>query len=182
LFANASRFYYLFQQHTNLDRAEKDGMIRGKLAYCNHIITTLGPDIGLLLLDARGERTKYQVCSKESYNRVFHEMHQRLPITVKHFLILTGVPLIYPRLTLFEKAMDIAASFNLATLVGRTGVLGDIIASQLNEWNGDPELLDDMNDRKLIQKTIYICIYSRNLYNLYRLDRHKPSRGTKNLY
>jgi hypothetical protein len=60
---------------------------------------------------------------------------------------LTGVPLIYPRLTLFEKAMENLADLNLATLAGWTGTLG-VISSQLNEWNGDPELLDDMNDRK----------------------------------
>lgn len=33
-------------------------------------------------------------------------------------------------------------------LVGKTGALGDIIGNSLNKWNGDPELLDDMNDRK----------------------------------
>jgi hypothetical protein len=148
LFANASRFYYTFQQHTTIERAERDAMIRGKLATCNHIITTLGPDIGLLALDARGEREKYNVCTPHSYNVVFNEMYKRMPPTIKHFMVLTGVPLVYPRLTLFEKVMESAASFNLATLAGETGALGNIIGGQLNHWNGDPELLDDMNDRK----------------------------------
>ncbi|KAI9470847.1 MAG: hypothetical protein EXX96DRAFT_531384 [Benjaminiella poitrasii] len=146
LFANASRFYYAFQQHTNMERAESDGMIRGSKPSCNHILTTLGPDIGFLSLDARGERTKYDVCTQQSYDTLFREMYRRLPPTIKHFMVLTGVPLVYPRLTLFEKAMESAASFNLATLAGKTGTLGDIISGQLNEWNGDPELLDDMND------------------------------------
>ncbi|KAG2209010.1 hypothetical protein INT46_000780 [Mucor plumbeus] len=146
LFANASRFYYAFQHHTSIERAERDGMIRGNLPTCQHILTTLGPSIGLLSLDARGERTKQQVCTQKSYDILFREMYKRMPPTVKHFMVLTGVPLIYPRLTLFEKAMESAASFNLATLAGKTGTLGDIISGQLNEWNGDPELLDDMND------------------------------------
>jgi hypothetical protein len=68
--------------------------------------------------------------------------------TVKHLLVLTGVPLIYPRLTLFENLMDGASNFNLATIAGKTGALGDMIKGSLNVWNGDPELLDDMNDRK----------------------------------
>ncbi|KAI8643106.1 hypothetical protein BD408DRAFT_365282 [Parasitella parasitica] len=146
LFANASRFYYAFQNHTNIERAERDGMIRGELPTCNHILTTLGPSIGLLSLDARGERTKRQVCTQKSYDKLFTEMYRRMPSTVKHFMVLTGVPLIYPRLTLFERAMESVASFDIATLVGKTGTLGNLIAGQLNEWNGDPELLDDMND------------------------------------
>lgn len=123
-------------------------MIRGALSSCNHIVTTLGPDIGLLALDARGERTKFVVCTPHSYDVVFNEMNKRIPPTVKHLLVLTGIPIVYPRLTFFEKAMESAASFNLSAMANRTGVLGEILAGQLNEWNGDPELLDDMNDRK----------------------------------
>ncbi|KAG0177072.1 hypothetical protein DFQ29_005293 [Apophysomyces sp. BC1021] len=145
LFANASRFYYLFQHHTTEDLATRHGMIRGKLKTCNHIVATLGPDIGMLSMDCRGERTKFDVCTKYSYDILFDAL-QRLPGTIKHLLVLTGVPLIYPRLTLFEKAMDGAAGFNLATLAGKTGALGDMISGSLNKWNGEPELLDDMND------------------------------------
>lgn len=58
--------------------------------------------------------------------------------------------------------MDGAAGFNLATLAGKTGALGDLISGSLNKWNGDPELLDDMNDRKFISSFslyIYMCIH-----------------------
>ncbi|KAG1466101.1 hypothetical protein G6F56_004755 [Rhizopus delemar] len=146
LFANACRFYYLFQQHTTVELAPRHGMIRGTMATCNHIISTLGPDIGVVHLDCRGERTKLEVCKQSTYDTVFKSLHTMMPSTVKHLLILTGVPLIYPRLTLFENLMDGAAGFNLATIAGKTGALGDIINGQLNKWNGDPELLDDMND------------------------------------
>ncbi|KAI9256720.1 hypothetical protein BY458DRAFT_519383 [Sporodiniella umbellata] len=146
LFANACRFYYLFQQHTTVELAPQHGMIRGTVATCNHIISTLGPDIGFVSLDCRGERTKIEVCKQSTYDTVFKSLHTMMPSTVKHLMILTGVPLIYPRLTLFENIMDGAAGFNLATLAGKTGALGDVISGQLNKWNGDPELLDDMND------------------------------------
>lgn len=124
------------------------GMIRGKIPTCNHLISTLGPDIGFISVDCRGERTKHDICTKETYNIIFESLQTMMPKTVKHLLVLTGVPLIYPRLTLFENLMDGAAGFNLATIAGKTGALGDIIGGQLNKWNGDPELLDDMNDRK----------------------------------
>ncbi|CEP10655.1 hypothetical protein [Parasitella parasitica] len=146
LFANACRFYYLFQQHTTVELARRHGMIQGSLPTCQNLISTLGPDIGFLSLDCRGERTKHEVCKAKTYDIVFDALQTMIPPTVKHLLVLTGVPLIYPRLTLFENLMDGAAGFNLATIAGKTGALGDIISGQLNKWNGDPELLDDMND------------------------------------
>lgn len=79
-----------------MDLAPQHGMIRGSVKSCNHIVNTLGPDIGLLSLDARGERTKYDVCQPVSYDRVFDAL-KRLPASVKHLIVLTGVPLIYPR-------------------------------------------------------------------------------------
>lgn len=123
-------------------------MVPGTIPTCNHIITTLGPDIGMVALDCRGERTKYDVCRPQSYKIVFDELYRVMPPTIKHLLIMTGVPLIYPRLTLFENAMEGASTFNLATLVGKTGAIGTMVSGQLNKWNGDPELLDDMNDRE----------------------------------
>ncbi|KAH8550117.1 hypothetical protein BGW37DRAFT_428150 [Umbelopsis sp. PMI_123] len=146
LFANAVRFYYLLQHHTTLKRAESDGMIRGTLPTCNSIITNLGPQVAVLALDARGERSKYDICRPETYHRIFDSLYRMVPYTTRHLIVVTGVPVIYPRLTLFENAMDGIRDFNLASLVGKTGALGNIINGQLNNWNGDPELLDDMND------------------------------------
>ncbi|KAI9498669.1 hypothetical protein BDB00DRAFT_799048 [Zychaea mexicana] len=146
LFANACRFYYLFQHHTTMELAPRHGMLRGSLPTCNHIVTTLGPDIALLALDCRGERTKYDVCRPKSYDIVFTEIYRSIPPSVKHLLVVTGVPLIYPRLSTFESAMEGISTFNLATIAGKTGALGSVISGPLNKWNGDPELLDDMND------------------------------------
>ncbi|KAI9302306.1 hypothetical protein BJ944DRAFT_251611 [Cunninghamella echinulata] len=146
LFENACRFYYLFQHHTTMELAQEHGMIRGSKPSSNSIITTIGPDIGIVQMDCRGERTKHDVIQPQTYDILFNAIHSRLPNTVKHLFIVTGVPLLYPRLTAFEKAMDSAQGLNLHTLVGKTGALGDIIGNSLNKWNGDPELLDDMND------------------------------------
>jgi hypothetical protein len=148
LFANACRFYYLFQHHTTIERAASHGMIRGTLSTCNSVITNLGPQVALLALDARGERTKFDICRAETYNRIFECLYRMVSPTTRHLIVVTGVPIIYPRLTLFENAMGGLREFNLASLVGKTGAFGDLISGQLNHWNGDPELLDDMNDRK----------------------------------
>ncbi|KAI8334302.1 hypothetical protein BC941DRAFT_454499 [Chlamydoabsidia padenii] len=174
LFGNACRFYYLFQHHTTVELAERHGMIRGSKPTCNSVVTTLGPDIGLLQLDCRGERTKHDICHPKTYDIVFQAIHNRLPSTVKHLLVATGVPLIYPRLTLFEKAMDGAAGFNLATLAGKTGALGDVITGSLNKWNGDPELLDDMNDHWTAGN--HLVERKRFIENLQQYARHKSIR------
>lgn len=171
LFANACRFYYLFQQHTTMKLASSHGMLPGAIPTCNHIVTTLGPDIGLVALDCRGERTKYDICRPRSYDVVFNAIYQNLPPTVRHLLIVTGVPLIYPRLSLFESAMESAATFNLATIAGKTGALGDVVSGSLNKWNGDPELLDDMNDRMYQQQQrLFLssaCVVIFNTYNAF---------------
>lgn len=79
-----------------MELAQRDGMIKGTTSTCQHIVTTLGPDIGVLSLDARGERTKQDVCQPKSYDIVFEAM-AKLPMSIKHLLVVTGVPLIYPR-------------------------------------------------------------------------------------
>ena len=145
-----------------MELAPQHGMIRGSLPTCNHIVTTLGPDIALLALDCRGERTKFDVCRPKSYDIVFTELYRAIPDSVKHLLVVTGVPIIYPRLSTFESAMEGVATFNLATIAGKTGALGSVIGGSLNKWNGDPELLDDMKDRKYslsLSLSIYIYIY-----------------------
>lgn len=154
------------------------GFIRGSLDSCNHIVTTLGPELGLVSLDCRGERTKHEICSEKSYNAVFDYMRSDMMLsTVKHLLVLTGVPLIYPRLTLFENLMDGASNFNLATIAGKTGALGDMIKGSLNVWNGDPELLDDMNDRKFATiHRIYFFIFILNLFIDWTAGNHMVER------
>ncbi|ORZ15213.1 hypothetical protein BCR42DRAFT_353367, partial [Absidia repens] len=174
LFRYACRFYYLFQHHTTVELAERHGLIRGTKPACNSVVTTLGPDIGILSLDCRGERTKHDICQPKTYDIVLNALHTRLPSTVKHLLIATGVPLIYPRLTLFEKAMDGAAGFNLATLAGKTGALGDAISGSLNKWNGDPELLDDMNDHWTAGN--HLVERKRLIENLQQYARQKSVR------
>lgn len=53
------------------------------------MLSYLGPQVYMLLMDARAERKKEQVCSKFTYDRIFTEI-QKLPPTVEHLVFLLG--------------------------------------------------------------------------------------------
>lgn len=74
-----------------MELAQEHGMIRGSKPSSNSIITTIGPDIGIVQMDCRGERTKHDVIQPQTYDIIFNAIHSRLPNTVKHLFIVTGV-------------------------------------------------------------------------------------------
>ncbi|KAG9016285.1 hypothetical protein FRB90_003509 [Tulasnella sp. 427] len=114
-------------------------------AYIPHpshsMLSYLGPQVYLLLLDARAERKKEQVCSTLTYNRIFGEI-AKLPQTVEHLVLLLGIPIAYPRMNFLEKTLD--SKVNPLVMLGKTGTMA--IQGFLNKFNADAELLDDLND------------------------------------
>ncbi|KAF9995812.1 hypothetical protein BGZ65_008566 [Modicella reniformis] len=128
------RFYLLFQHHTTHNLAQSHGLFSSGVGY--NILASLGPKISILALDARSERTKYMVCSDATYNWAF-DMMRGIPPGTGHLLVLLGVPIAYPRLVFAENLMGSVGS-----------VLGSIsgAAKVVNKLNGEPELLDDLND------------------------------------
>ncbi|KAF9098393.1 hypothetical protein BGX27_000802 [Mortierella sp. AM989] len=146
----ARRFYLLFQQHTTPgmvstpELAAKDGFFSPGVVYGSpssdaslNILTSLGPSTSLLVLDARSERTKDMVCSEMTYNIAFEKMYKEIPQGTRHLLVQLGVPIAYPRLVFAENLMGSVGS----VLGGITGA-----KSVVNKLNGEPELLDDLND------------------------------------
>lgn len=129
------RFYLLFQQHTSPGLAHIHGLFSSGVGH--NILASLGPSTSLLVLDARSERTKNVVCSNATYDLAFQKMYQEIPPGTGHLLILLGVPIAYPRLVFAENLMS-----------GVGAVLGGIAgaAKVVNKLNGEPELLDDLND------------------------------------
>jgi len=81
------------------------------------------------------------VCSEEEYVRVFKRMNQ-LPPEVEHLIIQLGIPITYPRLAFLESVLS--SKLNPLVTLGRTGSLG--LKGFVNKYNGDAELLDDLND------------------------------------
>jgi hypothetical protein len=53
------------------------------------MITYLGPQVAMVLLDARAERRKDQVCSRATYETVFREI-KRLGRDVEHLIFVLG--------------------------------------------------------------------------------------------
>ncbi|PLW51523.1 hypothetical protein PCASD_00292 [Puccinia coronata f. sp. avenae] len=108
----------------------------------NHsILSYLGPRVWMLLLDCRSERMKDQVCSPDTYRIVFDACRQRIPAGVFHLIIQLGIPIVYPRMVFAEKILENPDRL-LFKAIRKLGV----IPGFYNNFNADPELLDDMND------------------------------------
>ncbi|KAG9051111.1 hypothetical protein FS837_011957 [Tulasnella sp. UAMH 9824] len=114
----------------------KSTIIGGDGAYIPHpghsMLSYLGPQVYMLLMDARAERKKEQVCSKFTYDRIFAEI-QKLPPTVEHLVFLLGIPIAYPRMNFLEKTLD--SKINPLVMLGKTGTMA--VTGFLNKFNAD---------------------------------------------
>ncbi|CEH17527.1 hypothetical protein CBOM_03941 [Ceraceosorus bombacis] len=145
------KYYYLFQQFLNpldLDGLDdknhinKSVIIGAPAAYVqiphHSILSYLGPKQYILLVDCRAERKVAQVCSEQSYKKLFDAV-RALPPGVEHLTILLGVPLAYPRMVFLERTLS--SSLNPLVLLAKGISLGFT-----NKFNGQVELLDDLGD------------------------------------
>ncbi|KAF8479014.1 hypothetical protein DFH94DRAFT_693399 [Russula ochroleuca] len=167
-------FFLLFQCFINVsvdstdDRTHvfKSVVIGGQgpyVPYPSHsFLTPIGPTAWLLMLDCRAERTlgqvliterntgrgsteqgnTEQVCSAEQYEKVFARLNA-LPSTVEHLIIQLGIPIAYPRMVFLENALS--SKLNPFLTLARTGSFRGL-KGFVNKFNGDAELLDDLND------------------------------------
>ncbi|KIY51015.1 hypothetical protein FISHEDRAFT_37727 [Fistulina hepatica ATCC 64428] len=111
------------------------------MPYPSHsILTYLGPQTQILLVDCRAERKKEQVCSPEEYQKVFGRLNKAS--RVEHLIVQLGVPIAYPRLVFLENALG--SKLNPLVALGRAGSLG--LSGFVNKFNAEAELLDDLND------------------------------------
>ena len=103
---------------------------------CSHsYVVYLGPRVAMCLVDARAERTLEQVCHPDTYARLFDKF-QRMSRNVRHLLIQIGVPLAYTRFNGIERALGVS-SITLQAFGLDSGA---------NKFDGQLELLDDLND------------------------------------
>lgn len=107
--------YYLLFQHQTTPKQQLDctrnapipanteyfGVERGSYS----TLKQFGPEVALLSLDLRGERTPDQMLSKASWDEVWHRV-ESLPPTVRHLIIVTGVPVVYPALKVVEVVLN----------------------------------------------------------------------------
>lgn len=144
-------YYHLFQQfqHSDVDGLElekhsnKSIIFGGMGPYVDFpsqsYLAYFGPDQWILMIDCRAERKLTQICTRLSYDRIFDRVRKDLPAGVKHLVILLGVPLAYPRMVFMEKALS--SAWNPIIMLAK-----GLAPGFANEFNGEVELLDDLND------------------------------------
>ncbi|WFD42874.1 hypothetical protein MPSI1_001524 [Malassezia psittaci] len=149
-------FYLLFQQFmndevdniSNTDTSDPNPsifrslIIGGPGAFVpfptHSLLVYLGPKQYMLLIDCRAQRKLLQVCAPDTYNRCIAAVEQ-LPKSVEHLIVQLGVPICYPRMVKLEKMLE--SKYN--PVVGLAKLL---IPGFANSFNGQVELLDDLND------------------------------------
>ncbi|TID14943.1 hypothetical protein CANINC_004614 [Pichia inconspicua] len=151
----AFKYYTLFQHHTLCDEApdNEPSWIMGPKngPYIDYpsrsIYARLGKSIAFLGLDCRTERTKHQVIYPETYDVAFQRVSNEIENAktsgpIKHLYVLLGVPICYPRMVFIEKLMD-SPLIRPILYLSRKGI---IAPGLVNEFDGEVELLDDLND------------------------------------
>ncbi|KAG9057330.1 hypothetical protein FS842_007469 [Serendipita sp. 407] len=112
------------------------------IPYPSHsILTYMGPQTWMIMLDCRAERTLNRVCSEATYRRMFDRLWE-LPASVKHIVVQLGIPIAYPRMNFLETALE--SSFNPFVALGKKNKMG--MGTLVNKFNMDAELLDDLMD------------------------------------
>lgn len=147
------KYYMLFQHHVGLNEEEAyledNGWVLGKNPgpfipeLAHSVFTRVGPTMAVLGLDCRTERKVKTIMTRESYELAF----ERLVSEVKkqkfdHLLLMLGVPIAYPRMVFLEWLFTSPLLYPLKVL-SRKGILAP---GFVNEFNGEVELLDDLDD------------------------------------
>ena len=105
----------------------------------------LGKRIAFCGIDARTERTRKQVNYEDTYNLIFDRLRRELQAAhgeIKHFILLLGVPIAYPRLAWLENILSSPLIAPIRLLNKRFGIGGDLF----NKFDGQVDLLDDLDD------------------------------------
>ncbi|KAK6456931.1 uncharacterized protein RJT20DRAFT_127023 [Scheffersomyces xylosifermentans] len=149
----AYKFYMLFQHQLNPEEKvhESDpGWILGSqtgpyIKQKNHsLYSRLGKEIALVGIDCRTERKLHQVVAPSSYTNIFNRLTKEIKAApdIKHLLVMLGVPIFYPRLVWLEWLL----TSTVLKPVRKLAAKGVINKGLVNEFDGDIEVLDDLND------------------------------------
>ncbi|KAH3679943.1 hypothetical protein WICMUC_000686 [Wickerhamomyces mucosus] len=149
----AYKYYMLFQHHLAIDEPEylddpswilsnKPGPSISEKSHS--IFTRLGYGVGFLGLDCRTERKLKEVVTEDTYKLVFKRLEREMTqdSTIKHLYVLLGVPIAYTRLVWLEWLLGSRIMYPLR-LMSQKGI---IAKGLVNEFDGDVEVLDDLND------------------------------------
>ena len=152
----AYKYYMLFQHHVSNDHTvDKEAYTKSShwilgnalgpyIGEKSHsVMTRLGPSMALLGIDCRTERKLKEIVSSETYDKIFNNLKKEVERgKLDHLLVMLGVPIAYPRLVWLEWLFSSRLLVPLKYLSKK----GIIARGLVNEFNGDVELLDDLND------------------------------------
>lgn len=140
LFSVARRFYLLFQQHTtDAYEAEVDEFLNNTQGY--HSLKYLGPQVALFCIDMRTQRTKELILPSHTYD-LLEKTCMGLPDTVKHLVVLSGVPVVFPKVPGAESILGGLLNFTKASALARKITKKVGILDRFDQ----PEILDDLVD------------------------------------
>lgn len=150
----AFKYYMLFQHQTSVEDdptfQNEPSWILGKtpgpyMEQRSHsVFAKLGKGIGFLGLDCRTERTLKRIVTRETLDIVFHRLEKEVKNdpSIKHILVLLGVPIAYPRLVWLEWLLSSRILYPFRKMSEK----GVIAKGLVNEFDGSVEVLDDLND------------------------------------
>lgn len=149
----AYNFYMLFQHQINpqekLHESDPSWILGSKpgpyIKQKNHSnYVRLGKEISLVGIDCRTERTLHEIIKPTTYKSIFDRLNREIQnnTDIKHLLVMLGVPILYPRLVWLEWLLTSTAFKPIRALAER----GVIAKGLVNEFDGDIEVLDDLND------------------------------------
>ncbi|KAJ5169746.1 uncharacterized protein N7500_002529 [Penicillium coprophilum] len=138
----AFKYYMLFQHHSVSDETETDepswllGAHPGPYIEqkSRNVFMSLGRGISFLGLDCRTERRSNEVLSEETCDLLWDRCHREIMKgETKHLIVLSSVPVAYPRVAMLRNFMNSRKS------LGKAGVLGGLV----NRSGGNVEVFDD---------------------------------------
>jgi hypothetical protein len=146
----AFKYYMLFQHQSSIDETEdtepswllgvRPGPYIKELS--RSIFVSLGGDMALLAVDCRTERTRDDVLTDHSYDKIMDRCKEKIIAgETRHLLVLLGVPIAYPRLVWLETLLT-SRIMDPVKALSRAGAFKNL----LNQFDGGVEILDDLDD------------------------------------
>ncbi|PSK55402.1 Alkaline phosphatase D [Elsinoe australis] len=105
----------------------------------------LGARMAFVGIDARTERTRHQINYPQTYDLIFDRVNREIAAsngTIKHLILLLGVPIAYPRLQWLENILQSPIIGPVRFLNKRFGFAGGFF----NAFDGGVDLMDDLDD------------------------------------
>lgn len=148
--AIAFKYYMLFQHQSSIDEGEDSepswliGNQPGPYIkeMSRSVFMSMGQGISFLGLDCRTERSREEIISLETMDRIFDRCSDEIVKgKTKHLIVLLGVPIAYPRLVWLENILT-SRLMEPVKAMGKAGLFGNF----LNKFDGGVEILDDLDD------------------------------------